>query len=130
MQGITDRRRPLHRALLPLYFSFFGLLAAGCMYQMPIQQGNHLEEKTIDQIKPGMTRGQVRYLLGTPMVPGMFERDRWDYDYYLKLRRLSKVLHYHVTVWFKADVVDHVDSDLHANPREPVTDRKVTNPGA
>ena len=130
MQGITDRRRPLHRALLPLCFSLFGLLASGCMYQMPIQQGNHLDAKTIEQVKPGMTRGQVRYLLGTPMVPGMFEQDRWDYNYYLKLRRLSKPVQYHVTVWFKADVVDHVESNLHANPQEPVTDRKVTNPGA
>ncbi len=35
-----------------------------------------------------MTRAQVRYLLGTPMVPGGFDNDRWDYDYYLKLRQL------------------------------------------
>lgn len=130
MQGITDRRRPPHRALLPLCFSLFGLLAAGCIYQMPIQQGNHLDEATISQIKPGMTRGQVRYLLGTPMVPGMFERDRWDYDYYLKLRRLSKVIRGHVTVYFKEDLVEHVDSDVNNNPREPVTDRRVTTPGA
>ncbi len=130
MQGITDRRRPLHRALLPLCFPLLGLLASGCVYQMPIQQGNHLDEKTIAQVKPGMTRVQVRYLLGTPMVPGTFDQDRWDYDYYLKLRRLSKVVRYHVTVWFKADVVERVDSDLRSNEPEPVTDQKVITPGA
>jgi outer membrane protein assembly factor BamE len=100
------------------------------MYQMPIQQGNHLDEATISQIKPGMTRGQVRYLLGTPMVPGLFERDRWDYDYYLKFRRLSKVVRGHVTVYFKEDLVERVASDVHSNTSEPVTDRKVTKPGA
>jgi outer membrane protein assembly factor BamE (lipoprotein component of BamABCDE complex) len=130
MQGITDRGRPPYRALLPLCFSLIGLLAAGCIYQMPIQQGNHLDAATVSQIKPGMTRVQVRYLLGTPMVPGMFERDRWDYDYYLKLRRLSKIVRGHVTVYFKGELVDHVDSDVNNNPREPVTDRKVTRPGA
>ena len=42
------------------------------------------------QVKPGMTRAQVRYLLGTPQVPGAFDKDRWDYDYYLKISHTSK----------------------------------------
>ena len=41
----------------------------GCVYRMNIQQGNYLDGKTVDQLKVGMTRSQVRYLLGTPMVP-------------------------------------------------------------
>jgi hypothetical protein len=46
------------------------------------------------------------------------------------LRRLSKVIRGHVTVYFKEDLVEHVDSDVNNNPREPVTDRRVTTPGA
>ena len=47
----------------------FAALASGCVYRMDIQQGNYLEGKTVDQLQVGMTRSQVRYLLGTPMVP-------------------------------------------------------------
>jgi len=44
----------------------------GCVYRMNIQQGNYLEGKTVDQLQLGMTRSQVRYLLGTPLVPAVF----------------------------------------------------------
>ena len=47
-------------------------LLSGCVYRMPIQQGNYLDPAVDAQVKPGMTHSQVRYLLGTPMVPGGF----------------------------------------------------------
>jgi len=56
----------------------------GCVYRMDVQQGNYLEGKTVDQLQVGMTRTQVRYLLGTPLVPDCFDKDRWDYVYYFK----------------------------------------------
>jgi hypothetical protein len=59
-----------------------------------------------------MTRAQVRYLLGTPMVPGGFDNDRWDYDYYLKLRQLKAPRRARASVYFRNDLVDHVDSDV------------------
>ena len=108
-----------------------GLLAGtGCVYRMPIQQGNHLDATSIAEVKPGMTRAQVRYLLGTPMVPGGFQNDRWDYDYYLKLRRLQSPYRSHVTVYFRSDLVDHVDTDVKGNPAEHVISKPVNAPGA
>ena len=66
-------------------------LLGGCVYRMNIQQGNYLEGKTVDQLEVGMTRTQVRYLLGTPMVPDAFDKDRWDYLYYFQSgKRLRK----------------------------------------
>ena len=107
-----------------------GLLAgAGCVYRMPIQQGNHLDATTVAQVKPGMTRAQVRYLLGTPMMPGGFQNERWDYDYYLKLRRLQSPYRSHVTVYFTNDLVDHVVSDAKGSPAEPVSSKPVSAPG-
>ena len=103
--------------------------AGGCVYHMPIQQGNHLDATTIAQVKSGMTRAQVRYLLGTPMVPGGFENDRWDYDYYLKLRHLQHPRRSHVVVYFHNDVVDHVDSDVKGNPAEHVSTKPINAPG-
>ena len=43
--------------------------ACGCVYKVTIQQGNFLEKRNTDQLATGMTKVQVRYLLGTPMVP-------------------------------------------------------------
>ncbi len=88
------------------------LAMAGCVYEMPIQQGNFIDATSLVQVKKGMTRAQVRYLLGTPMVPGGFDNDRWDYDYYLKLRQLKAPRRARAAVYFKNDVVDHVDSDV------------------
>ena len=56
----------------------------GCVYRMDIQQGNYLDGKAVSQLKVGMTRSQVRYLLGTPMVEDVFDTQRWDYIYYYK----------------------------------------------
>lgn len=129
---ITTLDRPLPlRGSAPLAGALvLGLLfaAQGCMYHMPIQQGNHLDATTVEQVKSGMTRAQVRYLLGTPMVPGGFQNDRWDYDYYLKVRRLAHPYRRHATVYFKNELVDHIVTDVKENPAEPVSNRPVTAP--
>jgi len=70
----TQARRATARALA-LLASVCALSA--CVYRMPIQQGNYLDPVVIAQVKPGMTHSQVRYLLGTPMVPGAFDNSRW-----------------------------------------------------
>lgn len=106
------------------------VLTQGCIYRMPIQQGNHIDQSVVSQVKPGMTHAQVRYLLGTPMVPGAFAKDRWDYDYYLKMRHLRKPQRAHVTVFFKNELVERVVSDAMGDPAEPVSTRPVTSPGA
>ncbi len=87
------------------------LLASGCVYRMDIQQGNYLERKTVDQLQVGMTRSQVRYLLGTPMVPDLFDKDRWDYLYYYQHGRLRRPVQRHVVVYFKDDKVTTFERD-------------------
>jgi outer membrane protein assembly factor BamE (lipoprotein component of BamABCDE complex) len=131
-RGATIASRPRHlQRTLWLGLALSGSLLAGCVYRMPIQQGNHLDEATVSQVVPGMTRVQVRYLLGTPMVPGGFVNDRWDYDYYLKMRRLTEPLSAHATVYFnKSNLVDHVVSDVRGNAAVPLSKRNVNAPGA
>src|SRR5437870_7578666 len=77
----------------------------GCVYRMNIQQGNFLEGRTVDQLQVGMTRSQVRYLLGTPMVPDAFDKERWDYLYYFKKGRLRRPEERHPIVYFKEEKV-------------------------
>jgi outer membrane protein assembly factor BamE len=84
-------------------------LAAGCVYRINIQQGNFLDQAAVEQVKAGMTRSQVRYLLGTPMVADSFNKERWDYIYYLKKGRSRHVDSRRVTVYFDGDKVAKLD---------------------
>jgi outer membrane protein assembly factor BamE len=110
---ILHRRR--QRLLSALRAAVAVLLAApllgACVYRMDIQQGNYLEGKTVDRLEVGMTRTQVRYLLGTPMVPALFDRDRWDYLYFFQHGRLRKPAQRHLVVFFKNDKVTHYERD-------------------
>ena len=98
----TCQRLPLALASVLLATT---LALCGCVYRMDIQQGNYLEGKTVDQLQVGMTRTQVRYLLGTPMVPDVFDKDRWDYLYYFKRGRWQRPAERHLVVFFKEDKV-------------------------
>jgi len=77
------------RTLRLIALAAFAALLCGCVYRMNIQQGNFLEAGKVDQLQVGMTRSQVRFLLGTPMVPDAFNDDRWDYLYYMRRGRLE-----------------------------------------
>lgn len=105
----VDRNRRLTTLAI---VALCGALLCGCVYRLPIQQGNYLSADTLAQVKPGMTRAQVRYLLGSPMVPGGFADSRWDYQYYLKTRRLQTPRQSRATVYFRDDLVERVDSPL------------------
>ena len=51
-------------------------------YRMVIQQGNFISQEMVSQLKPGMTKEQVRFVLGTPLVTDIFHADRWDYVFF------------------------------------------------
>ena len=62
--------------IISLFFVFF---STACVYKTPVQQGNVLNQKDIDQIKPGMNKRQIVIILGTPAIADPFNQDRWDY---------------------------------------------------
>jgi outer membrane protein assembly factor BamE len=94
-------------------------VSTGCVYRIPIQQGNFLEPKDVDQVNVGMTRTQVRYLLGTPMVADPFDTSRWDYIYYLKRGRIADPTRRHFIVFFDGDKVEKIERALgHTEPTE------------
>src|SRR5450755_2548352 len=89
--------------------SAVSLMATGCVYSINIQQGNFLNQSAVDTVKEGMTRSQVRYLLGTPMVADSFNKERWDYIYYLKSGRSRHVDCGRVTFYFDVTKVARLD---------------------
>lgn len=72
-------------------------------YRIDVQQGNVLTQEMVSQLKPGQTREQVRFILGTPMLIDMFHADRWDYVYRLKKGTTDEVETRRFTVFFDAD---------------------------
>ncbi|MDH4167537.1 MAG: outer membrane protein assembly factor BamE [Gammaproteobacteria bacterium] len=83
--------------------------SAGCVYRPNIQQGNLVKTEDIDQVTAGMTRSQVRYLLGTPMLADPFDPQRWDYIYTLKRGREKGRDRGHFIVRFEGDKVSRVE---------------------
>lgn len=58
------------------------LLLTACVlapHKIDMQQGNYVDQQAVAKLKPGMTRAQVRFLLGTPLVADIFHSQRWDY---------------------------------------------------
>ena len=104
------------------------LMASGCVYRINIQQGNFLNQGAVDTVKEGMTRSQVRYLLGTPMVADSFNKERWDYIYYLKKGRTRHVDSRRVTVYFDGDKVARLDKPTDAEAaKQDASAAKIRN---
>ena len=86
----------------------FGM--TGCsIYRINVLQGNFLDQEKIDQISEGMTRNQVKYLLGTPMIADSFHNDRWDYVYSARIGKTGQVIQRKVTVFFDGSTVRNVE---------------------
>jgi len=91
-----------------------GLLffVSACVYQLDVQQGNKLELNDVEAVEVGMTRNQVRYLLGTPVVSDLFRDNRWDYVYYFRMGRNPNIERRWLIVWFDGNVVSKIDRDV------------------
>ena len=103
--------------LLSLLFLSFCLLASGCVYQAALSQGNLLDQEDIDQAEVGMTRGQIRFLLGTPMIDDPFHENRWDYVYYLRIGKEKASFKRWISIYFDGENVSEIrkDQELHAD---------------
>lgn len=86
------------------YFQFPGV------HKIYVQQGHIITQEMIGQLEPGMTKRQVRYVLGTPLLEDGFQQDRWDYHY--SLRRGDNTLRKrHMTVYFENDQMTRYEGD-------------------
>lgn len=79
-------------------------------YRVDVVQGNALTREQVAVLKPGMSRLQVRDILGTPLLTSVFHGDRWDYVFTLRRQGVEPQAR-RVTVFFKGDVLERVESD-------------------
>jgi outer membrane protein assembly factor BamE len=80
-------------------------------YRMVIQQGNFISQEMVSQLKPGMSKEQVRFVLGTPLVTDIFHADRWDYVFYREAAN-GKREQRNLSVVFEKDKLARVLGDL------------------
>jgi outer membrane protein assembly factor BamE len=80
-------------------------------YKMPIQQGNLVTSKMMMQLKPGMTKTQVRFVMGTPLISDSFHKDQWDYFYQME-KDGAIIEKRRVTLMFEKDLLAKVKGDV------------------
>lgn len=103
-------RTVLVAGALSIALSACGGTRWGFPYKSDVQQGNWITSEQVAQLRPGMTRDQVRFLLGTPTLQDVLRDDRWDYPYYNKPGYGEEQLR-RFTVWFDQDQVRRWEGD-------------------
>lgn len=105
------------RKLQPLILLIASLvILSACVYRANISQGNLIKQEDLDQVELGMTRNQVRFLLGTPMIDDPFHADRWDYVYYMKIGREDAGFKRWVSIIFEDGVVSELRKEQDLDP--------------
>lgn len=113
----------LSRISLPISVVILTLLSAGCSsvpsvssvvseYRIDIQQGNVISQDMVAQLKPGLSKDQVRYILGSPMLLDVFHGDRWDYVYTMKKGASDVVETRRFSVFFQDGKLQRVGGDV------------------
>jgi outer membrane protein assembly factor BamE len=84
-------------------YSLLAACSAFNAYKIDIQQGNVLTQEMVAQLKPGQTREQVRFILGTPLLADIFHQQRWDYAYSYRNGRTGVVEARYFSVFFNSE---------------------------
>ncbi len=94
------------------------LLLAACSvteritpYRIDVQQGNVVTQEMVAKLKPGMTKSQVRFIMGTPLIADVFHADRWDYVYRFQ-KGWKPAEERAVTLFFEGDALKRMSGDV------------------
>ena len=107
----------IHQGLLVTrILSLFLLITfASCslpkVHKIIIQQGNIINQEMIDQLKPGMTKSQVVYIMGEPILKNTFDENRWDYMYTLEVPGVLKS-NMRMSLFFDGEILGYFTGDL------------------
>jgi outer membrane protein assembly factor BamE len=88
------------------------------VYKLKIQQGNIVTPDMLEQLKPGMTKNQVAFVMGNPVLKDSFSTRQWDYLYRLE-RREDNIEQYHIRVFFdQGQKYSHYEGELPEESKE------------
>ncbi len=91
------------------------------VYRINVEQGNIIDQQKVDQLKIGMSRRQVRFILGTPMVEDSFNPDRWDYVHTIRNGKNS-IVDERLSVFFEGDNLARIEGDFRPTPENDEAD--------
>ena len=117
--GLNLGSRPMAVALMLLALSACAYVPKVTPYRMEIQQGNMVDQEMVSKLTPGMTKEQVRFILGTPLVVDPFRVDRWDYVFIRQPANKQEVEKRRVIVFFEDNRLKRVEGDVVAAGSEP-----------
>ena len=92
------------------------------IHKIDVQQGNVITQDEVNQLEPGMSRRQVQYIMGSPMIADVFHQDRWDYVYRLQ-PGYGETLEERVTLYYENDELSRVSGTLHPQTAEAAEPR-------
>ena len=97
----------MQKLLISLMFCTTLLL--GCStHKLEIQQGNVIDQEAVAQLQIGMTKKQVKFIMGTPLLTDPFHQDRWDYIYTFKQARQAQE-EKRITLYFEGDILSRIE---------------------
>ena len=99
-----------------IIIALISLTFGACVFQPSVQQGNFIEREKVEQIEIGMTKNQIRFLMGSPMIDDPFNENRWDYVYFLKIGRDQAISKKWVSIIFKENTVSQIIKDQNLSP--------------
>jgi len=112
----------MKKRLIPIIPCFAVLWLTACslsewslIHRIDVQQGNVISQDALNQLRPGMTRRQVQFVIGSPMVADVFHQDRWDYIYLMQ-PGTGKPSSEHVTLFFEGDTLASISGTMHPQP--------------
>ncbi len=88
------------------------------VHRIDVQQGNVVTQEMVDQLKPGMEKRQVRFVMGAPLLVDIFHQERWDYVYTMRSGRKEKD-HYRLSLYFAGDTLARLEGDFKPNAPSP-----------
>jgi outer membrane protein assembly factor BamE len=94
------------------------------VYKIDVQQGNVITQDMVAQLKPGMDRSKVKFIMGTPVVADVFHQDRWDYLYTMQ-KRGGERSQRRISLYFKDDKLDRIEGDVRPAAGEFTTPEKA-----
>lgn len=99
-------------------------------YRMEIQQGNFVSQEMVSQLKPGMSKDQVRFVMGTPLISDSFHADRWDYVFRRQKANSKELEQRNLAVFFEDGKLKRVDGDVTPTAPEPKPEALSATPPA
>jgi len=103
------------RIAAPIIAAFLALATSGCIYKLDVQQGNVVTQESASKLKKGMTKSEVRQLLGTPLLMDPFHGNRWDYFFSTEVRG-KLVERNKLSVFFENDKLVSLAGDIKPAP--------------